>query len=209
MRVRLQVLVSIQGLVLVAEPYYNEAGYQKQMGTLEGRHNSKQYNESTTLLVLKHMIYSLTHPTPPFESLIRDHFRKRAPAILGRCQRILDQADAASPSDSKTNLSHACAAADVTAATAGAAGAVTVAGAGGEEEAAAEEEESNGAAVGWADRCVALCAGWSTGEDVGEIVRIPSERSPLADIQRDERCPRSEHSFTPRHSLSHSNTFTQ
>jgi hypothetical protein len=37
-----QVLVSIQGLVLVSEPYYNEAGYEKQMGTLEGRHNSKQ-----------------------------------------------------------------------------------------------------------------------------------------------------------------------
>lgn len=35
-------LVSIQGLVLVSEPYYNEAGYEKQMGTLEGRHNSKQ-----------------------------------------------------------------------------------------------------------------------------------------------------------------------
>ena len=39
---RTQVLVSIQGLVLVSEPYYNEAGYEKQMGTLEGRHNSKQ-----------------------------------------------------------------------------------------------------------------------------------------------------------------------
>lgn len=31
----LQVLVSIQGLVLVSEPYYNEAGYEKQMGTME------------------------------------------------------------------------------------------------------------------------------------------------------------------------------
>ena len=36
------VLVSIQGLVLVPEPYYNEAGYQKQIGTMEGNHNSKQ-----------------------------------------------------------------------------------------------------------------------------------------------------------------------
>ena len=26
-----QVLVSIQGLVLVAEPYYNEAGYERQV----------------------------------------------------------------------------------------------------------------------------------------------------------------------------------
>lgn len=31
----LQVLVSIQGLILVDEPYYNEAGYEKQRGTWE------------------------------------------------------------------------------------------------------------------------------------------------------------------------------
>ena len=36
------VLVSIQGLVLVPEPYYNEAGYEKQIGTMEGNHTSKQ-----------------------------------------------------------------------------------------------------------------------------------------------------------------------
>jgi hypothetical protein len=28
----LQVIVSIQGLILVDEPYYNEAGYEKQRG---------------------------------------------------------------------------------------------------------------------------------------------------------------------------------
>lgn len=32
----LQVIVSIQGLILVDEPYYNEAGYEKQRGELEG-----------------------------------------------------------------------------------------------------------------------------------------------------------------------------
>lgn len=29
----LQLIVSIQGLILVAEPYYNEAGYEKQTDT--------------------------------------------------------------------------------------------------------------------------------------------------------------------------------
>ena len=41
----LQVLVSIQGLVLVDKPYYNEAGYEKQVGSDEGERNTAQYNE--------------------------------------------------------------------------------------------------------------------------------------------------------------------
>jgi hypothetical protein len=59
--------------------------------TQEGQHNSKLYNESTLLLVLKHMIYSLTHPTLPLQDFIRHHFRQRGPSILRRCQRILDK----------------------------------------------------------------------------------------------------------------------
>jgi len=33
----LQVLISIQGLVLVEEPFYNEPGFEKQIGTEDGR----------------------------------------------------------------------------------------------------------------------------------------------------------------------------
>ena len=129
----LQVLVSIQGLVLVADPYYNEAGYEKQMGTLEGRHNSKQYNESTLLLVLKHMIYTLAHPTPPLESLITDQFRKRGASIIRRCERILEMA--------------ASSAADTT----GSGGVATGVGAHGGVQ---EEEEEAGKPCGWADKSV-------------------------------------------------------
>ena len=45
-------LVSIQGLVLVPEPYYNEAGYQKQIGTMEGNHNSKQVTPCLDTIVV-------------------------------------------------------------------------------------------------------------------------------------------------------------
>jgi len=48
-----QVLGSVPYLLLIT--YYLVAQ--------EGRHNSKQYNESALLLVLKHMIFTLTHPT--------------------------------------------------------------------------------------------------------------------------------------------------
>lgn len=89
----LQVLVSVQGLVLVPEPYYNEAGYEKQIGTQEGRHNSRQYNESTLLLTLKHMIVTLNNPLPPFEEMAKRHFRQCRKGILERCLRMTSDAD--------------------------------------------------------------------------------------------------------------------
>ena len=49
----LQLLISIQGLVLVSEPYYNEAGYEKQKGTQHGHENSRMYNEMVLLKVIE------------------------------------------------------------------------------------------------------------------------------------------------------------
>ncbi|CAN6347806.1 unnamed protein product [Urochloa humidicola] len=43
----LQVVVSIQGLVLIAQPYYNETGYMAQIGTPEGSRNELPYCENT------------------------------------------------------------------------------------------------------------------------------------------------------------------
>lgn len=58
----LQVLVSLQGLVLNEKPYFNEAGYEKQVGTVEGEKNAVPYNENTYLLSLKSMLYILRRP---------------------------------------------------------------------------------------------------------------------------------------------------
>lgn len=59
----LQVLVSLQGLVLNSKPYFNEAGYDKQIGTAEGEKNSLSYNENTFLLNCKTIMY-LMRKTP-------------------------------------------------------------------------------------------------------------------------------------------------
>lgn len=42
----LQVLVSIQSLILVSEPYFNEPGYERSRGTPAGTQSSKEYNAS-------------------------------------------------------------------------------------------------------------------------------------------------------------------
>jgi ubiquitin-conjugating enzyme E2 O len=46
-------------LVLVDKPYYNEAGYEKQVGSEEGERNTAQYNEQAFLASAKTMIYLL------------------------------------------------------------------------------------------------------------------------------------------------------
>lgn len=58
----LQVLVSLQGLVLNSKPYFNEAGYDKQIGTAEGEKNSLSYNENTFLLHCKTIMYLIRKP---------------------------------------------------------------------------------------------------------------------------------------------------
>ena len=55
----LQVLISIQGLILVSEPYYNEAGYERQKGTQQGLENSRMYNELALLKLLQVCVWTV------------------------------------------------------------------------------------------------------------------------------------------------------
>ncbi|WOK94673.1 putative ubiquitin-conjugating enzyme E2 23 [Canna indica] len=85
----LQVLVSLQGLVLNDKPYFNEAGYDKQIGTVEGEKNAVPYNENTYLLNLKSMLYLLRRPPMHFEDFVKDHFRRRGHYILKACEAYM------------------------------------------------------------------------------------------------------------------------
>ncbi|KAL5706418.1 (E3-independent) E2 ubiquitin-conjugating enzyme [Ranunculus cassubicifolius] len=85
----LQVLVSLQGLVLNSKPYFNEAGYDKQVGTAEGEKNSLSYNENTFLLNCKSVMFLLRKPPKDFEELIKDHFRRRGYYLLKACDAYM------------------------------------------------------------------------------------------------------------------------
>ena len=52
----LQVLVSIQGLILVADPYFNEPGYERLGNTPNGRKQSEAYNVNIRRQTLKFAI---------------------------------------------------------------------------------------------------------------------------------------------------------
>ncbi|KAL2087217.1 hypothetical protein ACEWY4_018276 [Coilia grayii] len=70
----LQVLISIQGLILVNEPYYNEAGFDSDRGLQEGYENSRCYNEMTLIKMVQSMTQLLLHPVEVFQQEIREHF---------------------------------------------------------------------------------------------------------------------------------------
>jgi hypothetical protein len=44
---------SFSGLILVSEPYFNEAGYERQKGTQQGIENSRMYNEMALLKLVQ------------------------------------------------------------------------------------------------------------------------------------------------------------
>lgn len=58
----LQVLVSIQGLILNTMPYYNEPGYESLRGTPNGETQARQYNQNTFILSLRTMMYTIRKP---------------------------------------------------------------------------------------------------------------------------------------------------
>uniref|UniRef100_A0A182Q3T4 UBC core domain-containing protein n=1 Tax=Anopheles farauti TaxID=69004 RepID=A0A182Q3T4_9DIPT len=70
----LQVIVSIQGLILVSEPYFNEAGYEKLRGSQQGKENSRMYNEMVLLKLVQSMTKLVSNPPEVFREQILSHF---------------------------------------------------------------------------------------------------------------------------------------
>ncbi|KAL0132179.1 hypothetical protein PUN28_000153 [Cardiocondyla obscurior] len=82
----LQVIVSIQGLILVSEPYFNEAGFEKQKGSQQGCENSRMYNEMVVLKLVQAQTKLLQHPPPVFKDIIIAHFKNHAEKLLQRLE---------------------------------------------------------------------------------------------------------------------------
>lgn len=86
----LQVIISIQGLILVSEPYFNEAGYERQKGTQQGRENSRMYNEMVVLKLIQAMAKVIQAPPDIFKKEIIQHFHKRAFKLVQRLECWLE-----------------------------------------------------------------------------------------------------------------------
>ena len=90
-----QVLVSIQAMVLVEDPYFNEPNVEQMRGQAEGDAASARRNSQLQLDTMRWaMLDVLRNPRPGFEGAIRAHFRALRAPLLAQCQAWL-RADAA------------------------------------------------------------------------------------------------------------------
>ncbi|XP_030506862.2 putative ubiquitin-conjugating enzyme E2 38 [Cannabis sativa] len=81
----LQVLVSIQALVLNERPYFNEPGTGL-FGQARWEKYSRDYNRDVFLLCCKTTIHSIRNPPKHFEEFVAAHYRERAKVFLGACR---------------------------------------------------------------------------------------------------------------------------
>ncbi|KAG1960364.1 (E3-independent) E2 ubiquitin-conjugating enzyme UBE2O-like [Pimephales promelas] len=86
----LQVLISIQGLILVNEPYYNEAGFDSDRGLQEGYENSRCYNEMALIKMVQSMTLLLQQPVEVFQQEICEHFACNGWRLVHRLESWLD-----------------------------------------------------------------------------------------------------------------------
>ena len=85
----LQLIVSIQGLILVDEPYYNEAGYTKQRGTATGNENSCLYNEMVVIKLVQSMTKLFKNPPETFKERIINHLVSVSDKFIKRHENYL------------------------------------------------------------------------------------------------------------------------
>lgn len=97
----LQVLVSIQALILNDKPFFNEPGYDGMYPGAVGEKRSKEYNEEIFILSLKTMIYTLRRPPKHFEDLVAGHFRSCAHVILSACRAYMEGVQVGSVIDAR------------------------------------------------------------------------------------------------------------
>ncbi|GAA6046874.1 hypothetical protein JCM3770_005687 [Rhodotorula araucariae] len=79
----LQVFISIQGLIMVENPYFTEPGFEKQIGTPEGTAASELYNERTLVLTRAFVKRACEYPPTSFSREIAAYFFDGLPGTSG------------------------------------------------------------------------------------------------------------------------------
>jgi ubiquitin-protein ligase len=81
----LQVLVSIQSLILVEQPFFNEPGYERDINTPQGKKRSDEYNEEKEPHTINlAMINMIRNPPKGYEDVVATHFRMKKDEIIAK-----------------------------------------------------------------------------------------------------------------------------
>ena len=79
----LQVMISIQSLILIEQPYFNEPSYERDINTSNGIQSSKQYNDKIYPRTIEYaMIEMINNPPSGFEEIIKNHFALKKEEII-------------------------------------------------------------------------------------------------------------------------------
>jgi len=79
----LQVIVSIQSLILVEQPYFNEPGWEREMHTQKGKKASTIYSEERMPSTIKFaMTNMIKNPPLGFEDVVHNHFKLKKDEII-------------------------------------------------------------------------------------------------------------------------------
>ncbi|KAI1291791.1 (E3-independent) E2 ubiquitin-conjugating enzyme UBE2O [Halotydeus destructor] len=86
----LQLMVSVQGLILVEEPYFNEAGYSKERETAVDHEQSRSYNEMAVLKLIQYMTKMVLYPPEVFKDEILTHVKRTSGRLISRMEKWIE-----------------------------------------------------------------------------------------------------------------------
>ena len=89
----LQIIVSLMGLVLVKEPFYNEAGYDVLVGTPESQIDSALYSEKALVTSKLFVLHALTHSVGGFDDICKWIYLVQEPVGPKLLDKVLDDCD--------------------------------------------------------------------------------------------------------------------
>ncbi|CAG9813689.1 unnamed protein product [Phaedon cochleariae] len=100
----LQVLVSIQSLILVPEPYFNEPGYERARGTPAGTLSSREYNLNICQATVRWaMLEQILHPCACFKDVVHAHFYLKRHEIMAQVERWIGEVELEVAKEKKMN----------------------------------------------------------------------------------------------------------
>lgn len=83
----MQVMVSIQSLILVEKPYFNEPGYEREMGTQAGTNKSNKYNSNLYASTINYAMIDMIKSSPSgYDEVIKQHFKMKKNEIINRTE---------------------------------------------------------------------------------------------------------------------------
>uniref|UniRef100_A0AC34RKZ8 UBC core domain-containing protein n=1 Tax=Panagrolaimus sp. JU765 TaxID=591449 RepID=A0AC34RKZ8_9BILA len=88
----LQVIVSIQSLILVTDPYFNEPGYERSRNTPAGQQASRDYDANIRAMTVRWAILeNLRNPPKAFEDVVKRHFYLKKDEIMSEIKDWVDE----------------------------------------------------------------------------------------------------------------------